>query len=376
MRHKLLNGLAPAQFLRRHWQKKPLLSRLALPSAASALTRSDLFELAQHPETEARLIVRKGKQWQVFHGPFRKNDFSKLPRRNWTLLVQGVNLVHPQAGELLAPFSFIPYARLDDLMVSYAPPGGGVGPHFDSYDVFLVQGEGKRNWRISNQRDLSLVENAPLKILRNFRAMDEWTLDPGDMLYLPPRWAHDGVAVTPCITYSVGFRAPSAQDLCNRFFDFLADHLDVWEHYADPQLRATHRPARIDSQMTRKLLNLLRHARWSRADMLNFIGTDLSTPNPHIMFSAPRRSLPRSAFKRAVNMHGLRLDPKSILLYDDRAFYINGNRLQPPAGCTTLLQRLADRRILTGIRTLSAAALNTLYDWYRAGYLHPGAYAP
>ena len=244
MRNTLFNDLTPAQFLRRHWQKKPLLARAALPQFATLVTRAALIELAQQPEAEARLILRSGKRWQVRHGPFAKRDFARLPAYNWTLLVQGVDLLLPAARALLTPFDFIPYARFDDLMVSYAPPGGGVGPHFDSYDEFLLQGEGRRRWQISAQRDLELVADAPLKILQRFRAVREWTLDAGDLLYLPPRYAHDGIALDDCITCSVGFRAPSAQDLCSRFYDYLQDGLDAPGRYADPQLKPTRHPAR------------------------------------------------------------------------------------------------------------------------------------
>ena len=376
MRNRLLNGLAPAQFLHRYWQKKPLLVRSGLPRAANLVTRDELFELAHSAETESRLILRKGTRWQVLHGPFRRRDLAGLPRRNWTLLVQGVNLVLPHAQELLAPFAFIPYARLDDLMVSYAPPGGGVGPHFDSYDVFLVQGEGQRRWRISSQRDLSLVDDAPLKILRDFRATREWILDPGDMLYLPPRCAHDGIAIEACITYSIGFRAPSAQDLCSRFYDFLQDRLDAPECYADPDLQPTRRPARIDGRITRGLLQLLRHARWTRADLLRFIGEDLSSPKPHVVFAPPRRPLPLAAFRRSIAQRGLRLDARSILLYDDRAFYANGERRELPAAAGTIVRRLADRRTLAASPSITGQTLDVFYAWYRAGYLHPGASLP
>ena len=156
------------------------------------------------------------------------------------------------------------------------PPGGGVGPHFDSYDVFLLQGEGRRRWQISSQRDLALVPDAPLKILSRFRASREWTLAAGDMLYLPPRCAHDGVALDECITYSIGFRAPSAQDLCGRFLEFLQDRLDAPQLYTDPRLKPTRHPAEINSQLTQGLLRLLDNARWSRDDLLQFIGEDLS----------------------------------------------------------------------------------------------------
>lgn len=371
MRNRLLNGLTPAQFLHRHWQKKSLLVRDGLPHAANLVTRSELFELAQSAETESRLIRRHGARWHVAHGPFRRRDLAGLPRRNWTLLVQGVNHVLPRAQELLAPFAFIPHARLDDLMISYAPPGGGVGPHFDSYDVFLVQGEGTRRWRISHQRDLSLIDGAPLKILCNFRPTRDWTLEPGDMLYLPPRCAHDGIAVGPCITYSIGFRAPSAQDLCSRLFDFLQDNLDVAGHYADPQLRPTRQPGRIGGQLAEGLLRLLRQARWTRQDLLHFIGEDLSTPKSHLVFTPPRRALTRTGFSRASSRLGIRLDAKSILLYDSRCFYMNGDRFRLPARAEAAVRRLADRKMLAPGTLLPVPVLDLLYAWYRAGFLQP-----
>ena len=168
----------------------------AAPSTASPACSSpaDLIALACRDDVESRVVIRRARHWEVQHGPFEPRFFRRLPARGWTLLVQDVNHFLPQGRELLQRFAFIPYSRLDDLMVSYAPPGGGVGPHFDSYDVFLLQGLGRRRWRISNQRDLTLVADAPLKLLADFRARQEWTLDAGDMLYLPPAWAHDGVA--------------------------------------------------------------------------------------------------------------------------------------------------------------------------------------
>lgn len=363
----LLNGLTPAQFMHRHWQKKPLLARASLPQFAPMVTRRDLQDMAGSADTESRLIVRKGGRWQVSHGPFSRRDFAKLPSRNWTLLVQGVNHVLPEAAALLAQFAFIPYARLDDLMISYAPPGGGVGPHFDSYDVFLLQGEGRRRWQISGQRDLALVPDAPLKILRRFRASREWTLEGGDMLYLPPRCAHDGVALDECITYSIGFRAPSAQDLCGRFLEFLQDRLDAPGLYADPQLKPTRNPARINSQLTQGLLRLLDAARWNRDDLLHFIGEDMSAPKDHVVYAQPQRALTLAAFGKAVRKQGLRLAPQSILLYDNAAFYINGERWTAAADARPLLRQFADRRMLPPA-AVPAAGMDVLYAWYRSGY--------
>jgi 50S ribosomal protein L16 3-hydroxylase len=209
----LLGGLTPATFMKRHWQKKPLLVRGAIDAFQPLLARGELFELAQRDEVESRLVARSGSRWQFRRGPFRRRALPPLARPNWTLLVQGVDLHDARAHELLSQFRFVPQARLDDLMISYASDGGGVGPHFDSYDVFLLQAQGRRRWRIGRQDDLSLVPGLPLKILANFVPQEEYVLEPGDLLYLPPRYAHDGIAQGECQTYSIGFRAPARGEL-------------------------------------------------------------------------------------------------------------------------------------------------------------------
>lgn len=365
----LLNGLTPARFLHQHWQKKPLLARSALPDLDQLVTRRDLFELAQNGDVESRLVTRHGKRWQVAHGPFRKSALARLPSRNWTLLVQGVDLILPQARQLLDRFDFMPYARLDDLMVSYAPPGGGVGPHFDSYDVFLLQGAGRRHWQISSQRDLELVDNAPLKILRHFRPSRQYTLETGDSLYLPPRCAHNGVAIDECITLSVGFRAPSAQDLGSRFLDYLQDRLALSGHYADPDLKITRHPARIPPAMTQGLAKMLDRMRWNSNDVRHFIGTDLSTPKPHVVFHPPRPVLSETAFRKGMHQQGLQLAAATILLYDEQRIYCNGESFLPSSSARMPLRRLADNRSLPPGFRGSEAAATLLHAWYRAGFL-------
>jgi len=372
MDSNLLGGLSPARFMRRHWQKKPLRVDAAVPDAAGIIDRGELMRLAMQPETESRLIRRQGRRWQVSHGPFRRADFARLPTRHWTLLVQGVDLWLPRGRALLDRFAFIPHARLDDLMVSYAPPGGGVGPHFDSYDVFLLQGAGRRRWQVSRQRDLTLVEDAPLKILRSFSPEQEWTLDTGDMLYLPPRYAHDGVAVEDCLTLSVGFRAPSAQDLCSSFLDFLQERLAAEEVYADPGLKATRQPGRIPPAMAAELLRMLSQLQTPRSELLRFIGEELSTPKPRVVFSAPQRPLGKASFARRVARQGVQLAAATILLYDGDAFYINGEHAAAPAAARRWLRRFADRRHSAAGHP-PAAALELLHPWYRAGYLAPVA---
>src|SRR5687767_6220988 len=206
---KLLDGLTPEQFMRRHWQRRPLLVRQALEGFTAPLSRAELFALARREDVESRLVRKDRSRWSLAHGPFARSALPPLHEPAWTLLVQGVDLHHDGARALLDRFRFIPDARLDDLMISWASDGGGVGPHVDSYDVFLLQARGKRRWRIARRFDAALDERAPLKVLRRFMAEQEFLLEPGDLLYLPPGWAHEGVAVGgDCMTCSIGLHAP------------------------------------------------------------------------------------------------------------------------------------------------------------------------
>ncbi|NIO39732.1 MAG: cupin domain-containing protein, partial [Burkholderiales bacterium] len=221
MDHSLLGGLSPSSFLQRHWQKQPLLIRAAIPGFRDVLTLRSLIALSGHEACEARLVVADRGHYEVLHGPFSPRIFSELPENNWTLLVQGVNNVCRGTRALLHRFAFLPYARLDDVMVSYAAPGGGVGPHFDSYDVFLLQGHGRRMWQVGTQSDLELIPDADLRILKRFHPDGSCKVRCGDMLYLPPRFAHNGIAVDSCITYSIGFRAPDYEELKVQFLAYL-----------------------------------------------------------------------------------------------------------------------------------------------------------
>src|SRR5512143_3674473 len=311
----LLGGHSPAAFLRRFWQKDALLVRNAVPGFAGMLPARELAALALRDDVESRLVVRDGARWSLAHGPFRRTDLRSLPARDWTLLVQGVNLHHAGADALLRRFAFVPLARLDDLMVSLAAPGGGVGPHFDSYDVFLLQGSGRRRWRYGRQRDLALKRGLPLKILRRFAPDHDCVLDPGDMLYLPPAYAHDGVAVDLCTTYSIGFRAPDANELGTAFLDFLRDRLQLAGRYADANLAPTREPARIPVRMQRRCAQMLAAIRWNGAIVDEFVGCFLSEPKPTVFFAPPAVPLSRPAFLARARAHGTGLDPRTLRLY-------------------------------------------------------------
>ncbi len=362
--------MTPAAFLRRHWQKRPLLVRGAIRGFGGLLSRAELFRLACRDDVESRLVLREGGRWSLAHGPFRGADFTSLPSRGWTLLVQGVNL-HLAAGDaLLRRFAFIPYARLDDLMVSYAAPGGGVGAHADSYDVFLLQGGGRRRWRISRQRDLSLKPASPLKLLANFRPDDDWTLGPGDMLYLPPDHAHEGVAVDACTTYSVGFRASSTQQLATAFLDWLRDEIALDGRYADPDLRPARSPARIDAAMQAQCAAALTRIRWDRSAADVFLGCYLTEPKPNVYFAPPARPLAPRAFAAAAARRGLRLDERTQLLYDARWVFINGAAIARPARGAPAIERLANARAIARGKPGTAESAKLLYRWYCDGYLH------
>jgi 50S ribosomal protein L16 3-hydroxylase len=363
-----LGGLKAGQFLRDYWQKKPLLIRNAFPGFEQPFLPADVMQLATRDDAESRLVQKIGKNWALEQGPFTLAQLKRLPRTGWTVLVQDTQHFSRCAKDLLQQFSFIPHARVDDLMVSYAKPGGGVGPHYDSYDVFLLQGSGRRRWQISAQHDLSLRPGLPLKILANFKPEQEWVLEQGDMLYLPPGYAHDGVALDDCLTYSFGFRAPSNQELAIAFLDFLRDEIDLPGQYGDPGLRVSGHPGEIPAAMRRSLRKMLRNIRWDEALMERFIGSYLSEPKAHVFFEAPEAPVTRKQFERQLKSRGVSLDPKTRMLFSDGHFFINGENVSVAAEDAPLLHRLADDQRLPAAAP-SHDALALLYDWYLQGYL-------
>lgn len=367
--------------MRRYWQKKPLLVRQAMPGIAPPLTRDELFALVGSDDVESRLVTHLKDAWRLEHGPFNARDLPSVKRREWTLLVQGLDLHDDRARALLDNFRFVPDARLDDLMVSYATDGGGVGPHFDSYDVFLLQVHGKRRWRISTQRDLTLKPGLPLKVLQHFEHEHEWVLEPGDMLYLPPHVAHDGVAIGECMTCSIGFRAPSTQELIGQFLYYLAErgvasrHARDDERYRDPRQEAIAHPAALPPRLVEEVGAILARVRWTRQDVASFLGSHLSEPKAHVIFEPPQRPRSETSFVKAAARDGVRLDRKTALLYGPSSYFINGEE-HPLPRRKKWLTELADARRIEGKRfvTLSANSSLTalLHEWYLAGWLRLG----
>lgn len=257
-----------ARFLQEYWQKKPCLIRNAIADFNPLIDGDDLAGLACEEMAESRLVTGSFEtaDWNVRHGPFNENDFPKLPRKNWTLLVQDVEKHYAPLQQVMEQFSFIPGWRLDDLMISYAATGGSVGPHVDQYDVFLLQAEGTRRWQIAHNFDPSLLEGCSLNVLKSFDAEQEWDLETGDMLYLPPNVAHHGVALEPGMTWSIGSRAPSGADLLQGFGEWLAFSENEGGRYTDPGLTAATRAGEINQDALQDLKQF----------MLNRINNDRS----------------------------------------------------------------------------------------------------
>lgn len=369
MNHRRPIGMPPQRFLRDHWQKKPLLIRRALADFSGLISPAALFRLAGRDDVEARLVKRTRRAWQLRRGPFSGSDLARLPARNWTLLVQDLNHFLPEAAALLLRFDFIPHARVDDVMISYAAPGGGVGPHVDSYDVFLLQGSGQRRWQISAQEDHQLVSDAPLKILRHFQPEQEWVLEPGDMLYLPPGYAHCGVALTECVTYSIGFRAPSMQEMASAFLIHLQDTLVLDGFYTDPELTATRHPGEMGIEMVRKATAMLSRISWDENDVADFLCMHMSEPKQHVFFSRPPRPLSLARFAAETAISGVSLALKSRMLYRDKVFHLNGERYVAPKASLSKLRELADKRQAKIGSRFDEQTLTQLYDWYLAGFL-------
>ena len=364
----LLGGITPAQFMRRHWQKKPLLVRQAIPGFKAPLARTELFALAGREGVESRLVQQlEDETWKLQSGPLARRALPPLARRQWTLLVQGVDLHDDRMHAMLQQFRFVPDARLDDLMISYASDGGGVGPHFDSYDVFLLQAHGRRRWRIGRQKDLTLRDDVPMKILANFEPEEEYVLEPGDLLYLPPRWAHDGIAEGECMTYSVGFRVPERTDLAQELLVRLADEDDADSGgallYRDPKQLAVAQPAQIPEALHTFARAALERALAQPRAVERALGEYLTEPKSNVWFEpGPEGGL----------LEQLRLDRRTRMMYDADHIFINGESYRAGGRDAALMHQLADQRHLgrQALARASDAALELLSEWCDAGWAH------
>jgi len=358
----ILGKTSVNDFLKNYWQKKPLLIKNAIANFLSPITESDLFTIAQNEKAVSRLIEHKQGIWQVKYGPFKKSDLPKKTNIPWTILVQNINHYFPFAESFLNLFKFIPYARLDDLMISYATKKGSVGPHFDSYDVFLFQAQGIREWKISDQKKFTLDKKSSIKIITNFKSKNSWVLKPGDMLYLPPNMGHWGISQSDdCLTYSVGFRAPATFEIQSKFLDFIQDHLITNENeiYKDPNLAPQKNPAEISSNMTKAMRNIVDRLRWDKSSINHFIGQLLSEPIESSIFET-RKPLSLKAFEKRIVNKTLKLNSKTRMLFIKNNFYVNGEFLKIDKKYTLFLKQLANDREISFESTLNKSDLNAL----------------
>ena len=362
----LLGGLTPAQFMRRHWHKKPLLVRQAIPNFQPPVLRPEMFALAAEESVESRLVQQIKGGWKLRHGPFARRSLPAMSQREWTLLVQGVDLHNDAVHQLMQQFRFVPEARLDDLMISYATDGGGVGPHFDSYDVFLLQAHGRRRWRIGRQKDLTLKEGIPLQVLAEFEPEEEFVLEPGDMLYLPPRYAHDGIAEGECMTYSIGFRAPAraelAQELLVRLSEDAAEDEQV-QMYRDAKQEAVAEPGAIPAELQAFAKEALERALSQPLALERALGEYLTEPKPNVWFEAS---------DGGAMLEAVRLDRRTRMMYDAQHIFINGESYRAGGKDATLMRRLANQRYLSSkdIQRASDEALELLSIWCDDGWAH------
>ena len=378
---QLLGDISPAEFMRKYWQKKPCIIRNAIPNFKPLLSRQELFALSQNQDVESRLIVSNGDKWSLAHGPMTAKQIPSIKKPNWTLLVQGVDLHDSAVNELKNRFRFAPDARLDDLMISYATDGGGVGPHFDSYDVFLLQAHGTRRWRIGKQKDGTLQANVPLRILSNFKPELTFDLEPGDMLYLPPRYAHDGVAIGECMTYSIGFKVPKQVDLGRELLLRYADAVDEENLpdeeltkpvklkpevlYRDADQEATPNPAQIPTALLEFAQQAITKAMADPDALARHLGEHLSEPKSNVWFDTPEGAVKLS------RKRGVKLALQSQMMFDKRHIFLNGESWRAAGKDAKLMQKLANQRFLDASDLVKASedAIGLLQDWLEQGWL-------
>lgn len=373
-----LGGISLKHFMRAHWQRRPALVRNAFPGFRAPVSPRQLFELAGADDVESRVVSSARGRWTMRQGPFEPGELPLAARRDWTLLVQGVDLHLDEVHALLSRFRFVADARLDDLMISYAVDRGGVGPHIDSYDVFLLQAHGRRRWRIGWPRNRELLAGVPLKILAHFEPSQEYLLEPGDMLYLPPGWAHEGTALGECMTFSIGFRAPSRHELLGAWFAECADAPPQGPdpRYSDRGCAPTRTPGRLPEAMHATLSKWLREWRPAPREIDRFLGRFLTEPKPQVWFPSPRRRTSNARFAADAASAGVRVDRRTRLAFRRRDFFINGEHMPITTGAASLLRRLANERALPpgalGATSVDPDLIARLHEWFDAGWIHFG----
>lgn len=338
------------------------------------IDRASLLDMVENEDVESRLIVRQGEKWTLKKGPLNRKSLPPLKKPDWTVLIQGVDLHNDAVHSLLQQFRFVPDARLDDLMISYATEGGGVGPHFDSYDVFLLQAQGQRKWRIGRQEKFELQEGVPLKILKTFKPEAEFLLNPGDMLYLPPGYAHDGIAVGECMTYSIGFKVPRSAELASELLMGLSEevaekagsNLDVI--YQDPTQTAAIQDASIPAALQQFAALSIAKALKDPQILNCLLGETLTEPKSNVWFDAPDQDA-LTAFTWPSDVY---LDRRTKMLFDTKHIFVNGESFRAAGRDAKLLKKLANQKSLTFKETkgLSEDAAQLMQAWWEEGWWH------
>ncbi|MFZ9734974.1 MAG: cupin domain-containing protein [Burkholderiaceae bacterium] len=389
-----LGGLSPRQFMRRYWQKKPLLVRGAFSSWAQSpealpVSVQSVLQLARTDRLPSRLV---NAAYEVYVGPFRARQIPSLKTPNWTILVQQVNSIDPAADRFLDHFRFLPEGRLDDLMISVAGDRGGIGAHVDSYDVFLVQAQGQRRWETAEAFDPTLVDGLDLKILKRFQPEQTMVLGPGDLLYLPPGVAHRGTAIgSHCMTYSVGFRVPNAAEIADMALGQYLDQSSQQTAWSDPWLEATDQCGRLPDRLVLGLTQQAMACLPTRREIAREVVVALSAPHPSVYFDSPSHTTLRGFHAMVKKSHAIRLGPATRLLLWNDCIAINGEPVDldalsamsglsglslAPKALTELrlaIAELANTRCLNAHRIARLAAnhalVTLLWHWYCQGFL-------
>jgi 50S ribosomal protein L16 3-hydroxylase len=382
LKYPVLGKLSPTQFLKRYWQKKPLLIRSAFDPFPDVISPDELAGMCCDPQIESRLILERGGKipWELRKGPFKPSMFKKLPKTHWTFLVNGVDRFVPGVHDLLDQFSFIPFWRIDDVMMSYAVDQGNVGAHVDNYDVFLVQVAGRREWRIEDKAVLGddFVPDLPIRLLKRFKPSHTWILEPGDMLYLPPRFAHHGIAQgTDCVTMSVGFRAPSMADLVNSVSSAALSRVDENVRYTDPELSLQH-PGAITPKTLEKVQALIQKEIFNPAGFSDWFGRFVTESYADVEFPAPRKPLPSTTVKKLLKSASsiARVEGARLAFIEDsrRAIrlFANGSVLKLEGEAAELGKLLASRISLSSsqLKPFSgASSVSLLGELFARGIL-------
>jgi 50S ribosomal protein L16 3-hydroxylase len=370
----MLGGLSPRQFLREHWQKKPLLVRGAFPRFRDPITPEELAGLACEEGVESRIVrERSRRRWDVVWGPHPEAQFEAMPATKWTLLVQEVNRWVPAAALLLERFSFLPNVRVDDVMVSYAAPGGSVGPHLDSYDVFLVQGLGRRRWQYHEQttRDRAFVEGLDLRILERFEPEADATLEAGDMLYLPPGFAHHGIAVTPCLTYSIGFRAMNVAEAWTSFATYQGARIAP-TLLRDPPLLPLENPGEIPPKLLAEVRRAVKAMDRSDEAIDRWFASFATRLKPGHAIEPPRRE-PRDVLQRiARGDEVVRSEEARWAFLPSRRgvrLYVGGEEIDVASAAAPLAKTLCASRRHFALALPNAASKALVLDLFRRGAL-------